>query len=293
MIEKTAEDGVKVKPLKLTGIGLRSQHYADFLSQRPPVAWVEVHSENYFGEGGKALQTLEKVRRDYPVSLHSVSLSLGSADELNWQHLKKLRDLVSRIDPCLLSDHLCWSSINGQYLHDLLPLPHTSETLEHIVSRIQQIQDFFHRQILIENISSYVEFPHSPMKEQEFIVEVARQSGCGILLDINNIYVSAANLGHDAEDYLYGIPKEIVHEIHLAGCSTTRVQEKDLLIDSHDKPVLPAVWDLFRKAVQHFGIKPVMIEWDTDLPSLETLCLEAQHAENILRETYVPAKHTG
>lgn len=277
--------------LLLTGIGLRTEHYSDFLEKRPGVAWVEVHSENYFIDGGRPLRVLEKIRADYPVSLHGVSLSLGSTDELNWQHLKKLRDLVTFINPCLVSDHMSWSSLDGQYMHDLLPLPYTEEALAYLVSRIQTVQDYLNRQILIENISSYVQFPSSSMPEQDFLREAAKQSGCGILLDINNIYVSATNLGFNPENYLKAIPAELVQELHLAGFSTSIVEEKEVLIDTHNRPVVPAVWDLYRKSVQLLGRKPTIIEWDSDLPALETLCLEAYRAENIMRETYVASKY--
>lgn len=279
--------------LLLTGIGLRAPHYSEFLEKRPGVAWVEVHSENYFGEGGRPLYTLEKIRKDYPVSLHSVSLSLGSADELNWQHLKKLRDLANKIDACLISDHLSWSSIDGQYLHDLLPLPYTEEALAHLVTRIKQVQDYLNKQILIENISSYVNVSTSTIPEWEFLNEVGKQSGCGILLDINNIYVNATNLDFNPETYLSSISPELVQEIHLAGFTTRIIDEKEVLIDSHSKPVVPAVWDLYRQAIKHLGTKPTIIEWDADLPALETLYLEAYRAEQILRETYAATKLTG
>lgn len=280
--------------LLLTGIGLRAPHYTEFLEKRPGVAWLEVHSENYFAEGGKALHILERARRDYPISLHGVGLSLGSVDELNWPHLKKLRDLIAYIDPCLISEHLSWSSVDGQYLHDLLPLPYTEEALNHLVNRIQEVQDYLNRQILIENISSYVRYPHSTMLEQDFLREVALQSGCGILLDINNIYVSATNLGFSPYAYLTGIPANLVQEIHLAGFTTTTIQDKEVLIDSHNRPVVPAVWDLYKQAIQQLGRKPTIIEWDTDLPTLDTLCLEAYRAEKIMRETHHDAtKLTG
>jgi uncharacterized protein (UPF0276 family) len=279
--------------LQLTGIGLRTSHYAEFLEKRPSVAWVEVHSENYFGEGGKPLSILEQIRRDYPVSLHGVSLSIGSADDLNWGHLKKLRDLTDRIQPCLVSDHLSWSSINGQYLHDLLPLPYTDEGVQHIVSRIQQIQDYLGRQILIENISSYISFPHSTLTEQQFLSDIARQSGCGILLDINNIYVTASNLGFDPEQYLNAIPGHLVQEMHLAGFTTSEINGKNVLIDSHNQPITNAVWNLYRKAVERLGLKPTIIEWDSDIPPLEALHLEAYRAEIIMRETYAATKRTG
>lgn len=279
--------------LLLTGVGLRAPHYAEFLKNRPKVAWLEVHSENYFGEGGKALHTLEKIRHDYPISIHGVSLSLGSTDELNWQHLKKLRDLIAYINPCLISDHLSWSSIQGHYLHDLLPLPLTEETVLHVVERIQQVQDYLGRQILIENISSYVRYDHSTMPEQDFLIEIANKSGCGILLDINNIYVNSTNFGFKPDTYLSAIPSKLVQEIHLGGFSSTLIDDKEILIDSHNRPIVPAVWDLYRKAIQQLGRKPTMIEWDTDLPALETLCLEAYRAEKIMRETYDTAKLTG
>jgi hypothetical protein len=280
-------------PLLLTGIGLRTPHHTEFITKRPKVAWLEVHSENFFAEGGKALHTLDAVRADYPISLHGVSLSLGSSDDLNWQHLKKLRDLSARIHPCLISDHLSWSSIDGRYLHDLLPLPYTDESLNHIVERIQQVQDYLQKQILIENISSYVRFESSTIPEWEFLQETAKRSGCGILLDVNNIYVSATNLGFNPITYLMAISPNHVQEIHLGGFAHSTIGDKEVLIDSHNHPVVPAVWDLYRKAIQHLGVKPTIIEWDSDLPTLETLCLEAFRAEQIMRETYAAAKLTG
>ncbi len=280
-------------PLLLTGIGLRTPHHKEFLEKRPGVAWVEVHSENFFAEGGNIIQTLENVRAQYPVSLHGVGLSLGSHDELNWQHLKKLRELITRINPCLVSEHLSWSSINGRYLNDLLPLPYTREAMDHIIFRIQQVQDYLERQILIENISSYVRFNCSDMPEHEFLSQVASRSGCGILLDVNNLYVNAVNLGLNTTQYLNAIPKELVQEIHLAGFTSTIINTKDVLVDSHSKPVMPAVWDLYREVIQTFGRKPTIIEWDTDLPSLDTLYLEASKAEKIMKDSYVTAKCTG
>lgn len=279
--------------LLLTGIGLRPPHYTDVLTKRPGIAWLEVHSENYLGDGGKPLQTLELVRELYPVSMHGVGLSLGSADDLNWQHLKSIKELMARVQPCLVSDHLAWSSIDGQYLHDLLPLPYTEESLQHVVSRIQQVQDFLQRQILIENISAYISYSQSTIPEWDFLRSVAEQSGCGILLDVNNIYVSATNLGFNPSQYIKAIPGKLVQEMHLAGFTTVSINGRDVLIDSHNQFVVPAVWDLYRETVKYIGRKPTIIEWDTDLPSLETLCLEAHRAEKILRETYVTSQHTG
>lgn len=279
--------------LSLTGIGLRTQHHAEILAKLPKVAWLEVHSENFLAEGGKSLYTLEQARKHYPISLHGVALSIGSSDDLNWQHLKKLRDLIDRIDPCLVSDHLAWSSFEGQYFHDLFPLPYTAESLLHVIQRVKQVQDYLNRQILIENISSYVSFTASTIPEWDFLQEVASQSGCGILLDVNNLYVSATNLGFNPKTYLSALSSNSIQEIHVAGFSSVTMGEKEILIDSHSKQVVPAVWDLFRQAIKQFGVKPTIIEWDTNLPSLETLCLEAYRAEQIIRETYATTKLTG
>lgn len=285
--------GVLKSSLRLTGIGLRTPHYTEFIERRPEVAWVEVHAENYFGEGGKSLRVLEKLRHDYPISLHGVGLSLGSADELNWQHLKKLKDLITRIEPCLVSDHLSWSAIDGQYMHDLLPIPYTEEALANVVSRVQQAQTYLNRQILIENISSYIQYKSSTMPEYTFLKEVATQTGCGILLDVNNIYVSTTNLDEDPNAYLSAIPANLVQEIHLAGFTTTIINNKEVLIDSHNRAIVPAVWDLYRKTINLLGPKPTIIEWDKDIPPLETLCLEAYRAEKIIRDTYAATKLTG
>ncbi|EKD70932.1 MAG: hypothetical protein ACD_46C00327G0011 [uncultured bacterium] len=282
-----------MKPLKLTGIGLRTQHHQDVLEKRPTLAWLEIHTENYFAEGGKALYYLDQICQHYPISLHGVGLSLGSADELNWQHLKKIRDLKKRINACLVSDHLSWSSINGQYFHDLLPLPFTEESLTHVVTRIQQVQDYLQSQLLIENIANYVTFSDSVIPEGEFLREVAIQSGCGILLDISNIYVNATNHGFNPKQFLSLIPANCVHEFHLAGFNTMKIQEKEILIDSHDQAIVPAVWDLFREAVKLLGTKPTIIEWDTNLPQIETLCLEAFRAEQIMRDVHVATKLAG
>ena len=279
--------------LLVSGIGLRTPHISEFIAKKPGVAWVEVHSENYFGDGGKPLYQLECVRRDYPVSLHGVSLSLGSTDELNWQHLTRLKNLSKQIDACLVSDHLSWSSYDGQYFHDLLPLPYTEEALLNLVVRIQQVQEFLGRQILIENISSYFKFVESSIPEWEFLTAVAEQSGCGILLDLNNIYVSATNLGFNTTTYLNAIPPKLVQEIHLAGFSSMIIDEEEVLVDSHSARIVPAVWDLFRLSNQRFGLKPTIVEWDTNLPVLDKLCLEAWRAESIIKEHYDAAKRTG
>lgn len=279
--------------LQLTGIGLRTPHCREFLEKKPNVAWVEVHAENYFADGGKPIQIITDVRKNYPVSLHGVGLSLGSSDDLNWQHLKNLRDLCDRIDPCLVSEHLSWSSTDGHHLHDLLPIPYTKEALVHIVNRVIMVQEFLGRQILIENPSSYLTFNESEIPEWEFIKTLAEKSGCGILLDVNNIYVSAKNIGFDPNTYLHAIPKNYVHEIHLAGFSISSIADKEILIDTHSKPVHADVWDLFKKTIAIMGTKPTIIEWDADLPALQTLYDEATYAEKIMREINATSRLTG
>jgi len=227
------------------------------------------------------LQVLEAVRRDYPLSLHGVGLSLGSVDELNIEHLRKLKRLIDRYAPMLVSDHLCWSSIDGRHLHDLLPLPYTEDALLHVSERIRQAQDFLGRQILIENLSSYIEFEHSQLSEWEFLTAVAAFSGCAIILDVNNVYVSACNHGFDATLYVDSIPEQYVREIHLAGHTVKTHHDGVILIDTHNKRVSEAVWQLYGVAVERFGDAPTLIEWDTELPPLATLVEEAQQADQI------------
>lgn len=266
------------------GIGLRPGHYDAVLAERPAVGFLEVHSENYFGAGGRPLAVLDAARRDYPVSLHGVGLSLGSADPLNREHLRRLKALADRVEPMLVSDHLAWSSIDGRYLNDLLPLPYTEEILAHVAERVRATQDFLGRRILIENPSTYLQFEFSPIPEWEFITEVARRSGCGILLDVNNVYVSAVNHGYSAGAYLEALPPELIGEMHLAGHSRRRIDGVDLLIDTHDRPVGDAVWRLYARAVERFPAAPTLIEWDTDLPELAVLVAEARVAACIGQE---------
>ena len=268
----------------VAGIGLRAEHYAEFTATRPAVGFIEAHSENYFGRGGRPLQVLDQARRDYPLSLHGVGLSIGSIDPLSTDHLTRLRALIERFEPAVVSDHLCWSSAGGVYANDLLPLPYTEEALAHVVSRVQRVQETLGRRILLENVSSYVEYDDSAMPEWTFVAEVAARSGCGILLDVNNIYVSAHNHGFDARHYLDAIAPAAVGEIHLAGFTTRRFDEGDILIDTHSAPVADAVWALYRRALQRFGPTPTLIEWDTDLPTLATLVAEAHHADRVSRE---------
>jgi len=266
------------------GIGLRAQHYRDVLEQRPAIGWFEVHSENYFGDGGAPLYYLEQIRARYPLSLHGVGLSLGSADDPNRTHLQKLRALIGRFEPALVSEHLCWSSISGRYLNDLLPLPYTEEALRHVCARIGEAQDVLGRQLLIENVSSYLEFAHSTIPEWEFLAAVASRSGCGILLDVNNVYVSAMNHGFDAVRYLRALPAAAIREMHLAGFSVNRYEDGEILIDTHGAPVAEPVWALYRQALRQFGPVPTLIEWDTDIPPLAVLQDEMRRADAILDE---------
>lgn len=263
------------------GIGLRAPHYRDLLETLPAIGWLEVHSENYFGDGGQPLYYLERARECYPVSLHGVGLSLGSTDGLDPHHLAKLKRLVDRIEPGLVSEHLCWSSVNGRHLNDLVPLPYTEEALQLVCRHVHEVQDFLKRRILVENVSSYLQFKASTMPEWEFMAEVARRTGCGVLLDVNNIYVSAINHGFDPRRYLAAIPVPAVKEMHLAGFD----QGEHCLIDTHGKPVAAPVWELYRRAVARFGGVPTLIEWDTDIPPLAVLVGEAFKADAIAGDT--------
>ncbi len=251
---------------------------AQVLAQRPPVAWFEVHSENYFAEGGPALAALDRIRADYPLALHGVGLSLGSTDPLDIPHLTKLRRLVRRMQPACVSEHLCWSSVGGRHYNDLLPLPYTGEALDHVCARVSMVQDFLQREILVENVSSYFAFPESTLAEGAFVAAVAARTGCKLLVDVNNIYVNARNHGIDADAYLAAIPREAVAEIHLAGfddCGTC-------LIDTHGAPVAPEVWTLYERALARFGPVATLIEWDVDIPEFAALQREAATAQSLL-----------
>ena len=261
------------------GIGLRAPHYRDLLEQRPALAFVEVHSENYFGDGGAPLHFLGRTREHYPLSLHGVGLSIGSADPLNQVYLARLKKLIDRFEPMLVSDHLCWCSIDGVYLNDLLPLPYSEAVLEHVCARVSAVQEFLGREILIENPSSYLQFASSAIPEWEFLAEVVRRSGCGLLLDVNNIYVSSVNHGFDAHRYLAALPAAAVREIHLAGHTVKHHADGDILIDTHSAPVAEPVWALYRETLARLGPRPTLIEWDNDLPPLTTLVDEARRAE--------------
>lgn len=263
------------------GIGLRPRHYRDVLTTRPVVPWFEVISENFMGtrggEGGRPLEILEQVRENYPVVLHGVSLNIGSTDPIRLDYLSRLKWLVRRIEPAWVSDHLCWTGVDGENLHDLLPLPYSSKVVRHVAERVAQVQDVLGRQILLENVSSYLTFMHSEMTEWEFLSEVARCADCGILLDVNNVYVSATNHQFDAREYLNGVPASRVGQLHLAGHD----DGGSLLIDTHDRPVSRQVWELYEYAIERLGPINTLIEWDDKLPSLPKLLEEAARARRI------------
>jgi uncharacterized protein len=265
------------------GIGLRAQHHDDLLRERPNVGWLEAHSENYFADGGAQVEYLLKLRELYPLSLHGVGLSLGSTDPLDREHLRRLKRLMHLSEPGFVSEHLCWASVNGVYLNDLLPLPYTEEALTHMIARVGETQDFLGRQILIENVSSYLEFSDSEMKECEFLTALAIESGCGLLLDVNNIYVSSRNHGFDARDFLAHIPRGLVREMHLAGHTVNRHEDIEILIDTHSTAVCAEVWNLYSDAIARFGGIPTLIEWDADIPALEVLAAQAARADAYLR----------
>jgi len=260
------------------GIGLRSRHVSEISATRPELGFLEVHAENYMA-GTPALDRLRELRREYPVSLHGVALSLGSAEELDRGHLSRFKALIERIEPMLVSEHLAWSAVGGAYLNDLLPLPYTEASLDLFCRHVEEAQEALGRRLLIENPSSYLRYRESPIPEAEFITEVACRTGCGILCDVNNIYVSAWNFGFDPFDYLKALPIAAIGEIHLAGHHAA--EDVDILIDHHGSRVAQPVWELHAAALRRFGPVPTLIEWDTDLPALGVLLDEAHHAEKL------------
>jgi uncharacterized protein (UPF0276 family) len=253
------------------GIGLRAPHYCELLARERCTDWLEVHSENFFGAGGYELDVLMRVRERYRVSLHGVGMGLGSVAGFSNGHLERLAQLVRRIEPCLVSEHLCWSAVAGHTLDDLLPLPLTQEALDLMCTRVARMQDVLRRRVLIENVSSYVRFAGDDYDEAQFLNGLAARTGCGILLDVNNLYVNQCNHGTDAAQQIDGIAREHVGEIHLAGHLVTAVA----VIDHHGAHVADAVWDLYERALQRFGRVPTLVEWDTDVPKLDALLDEA------------------
>ena len=259
------------------GVGLRRQHYSHVLETRPKVDWFEVISENFMVEGGRPLEVLEGVRANYPIVMHGVSMSIGSTDPLNRDYLRQLRDLAQRFEPAWISDHLCWTGVGGRNLHDLLPLPYTEEAIQHVVARIRDVQDMLERPILIENVSSYMAFADSTMTEWEFISAIANEADCGILLDINNIFVSAFNHRFAANDYIDAVPAERVVQYHLAGHS----DHGTYLLDTHDHPVRDEVWTLYQRAARRFGAVSAIVEWDDNIPEFAELADIADRARKI------------
>lgn len=256
------------------GVGLRAEHYQHILEQRPTVDWFEAITENYLDSGGRPLHILEQVRRDYPLALHGVALSIGSSDPLDRRYLARLRRLIDRIEPALVTDHLCWTGLAGHRLYDLLPLPYTEEVLAHVVERVRRVQDALGRRIALENPSTYLGFRHSTMTEWEFLAAMAAEGDCGLLLDVNNVYVSGCNLGFSPRDYLDAVPPERVAQIHLAGFTDMG----SYLFDTHSAPVHDDVWALYRHAVARFGAGATLVEWDADIPTFARLHAETERA---------------
>ena len=267
------------------GVGLRRDHFQRVLSEPTAVDWFEVISENFMVDGGRPLDILMRVRRDYPVVMHGVSLSIGSTDPLDHAYLKRLRALADQVEAAWVSDHLCWTGVGGRNAHDLLPMPYTEEALKHVVSRVIQVQEALGRQIALENPSSYLTFTASSIPEEQFLAAVAEQADCGILLDVNNVYVSSVNHRFDAIAYLDAIPRDRVWQFHLAGHS----DHGAYLLDTHDHPVCDPVWDLYRHAVRHCGAVPTLIEWDEHIPAWEVLEDQSQQARRAREQALAEA----
>ena len=265
------------RPFYGYGLGLRTEHFDAVLEEKPAVDWFEIISENFMVAGGKPRHYLEAIRARYPLAMHGVSLSIGSTDPFDYQYLAELRQLARDIEPIWISDHLCWTGNGGINSHDLLPLPYTEEAIAHVASRIEEVQEFLGREILIENVSTYVSFANAEMEEPAFLAEIARRSGCRILLDVNNIYVSSRNHGFDADAYVAAMPAEKIWQIHLAGHS----DYGNYVIDTHDHPVRDEVWALYARTLEHVGQVTTMIERDDHIPPLAELVLELDHARRI------------
>jgi len=259
------------------GVGLRRDHYVHIIENHPRIDWFEILSENFMVAGGRPLEVLEAVCARYPVVMHGVSMSIGSTDPMRRDYLRELKALAQRCEPAWISDHLCWTGVGGRNLHDLLPLPYTNEVVAHVAARIREVQDFLERPLLIENVSSYMAFRDSTMTEWQFLAEIAERADCGILLDINNIFVSAFNHRFDARTYIDAIPRERVIQFHLAGHS----DHGAYLLDTHDHPVRDEVWDLYAHAVRRFGATSALVEWDDNIPEFDVLMATANKARAI------------
>jgi hypothetical protein len=258
----------------IAGIGLRAPHYREVLEHRPALGWVEVHSENFFG-GGAPMHTLLQVAELYPVSLHGVGMGFASPDPLDKTHLRELRRLCDTVNPASVSEHLCWNTVDGIAINDLLPFPYTGKALDHVAAKVQRVQDTLGRRILIENLSYYLAFHSSEMREEEFLAELVARTGCGILFDVNNLFVNAVNLGVDADAFIRDIPADAVGEYHLAGPSLI----DGCLVDTHSARVYDEAWALYETALRHIGPRPTLIEWDVDIPALDVLRDEARKAQ--------------
>ena len=260
------------------GVGLRSQHFDAFLNNAVNIDWVEIISENFMMQGGRAHKVLDAIRRERPVTLHGVALCIGSHDAINPEYIRRLKALTERVEPAYVSDHLSWGSMHGTYVHDLLPVPMTEVSLKHVISRIKQVQDMLGRPLVMENVSSYIRYSASDIPEWEFVAAVAQGADCGILLDVNNVYVNAKNHGFDAKTYIEAMPKDRVVQLHMAGhtdCGTH-------LLDTHKGPIPQTVWSLYRSTLERFGAVSTLIEWDQDVPDIETLQGEAAQAQTIM-----------
>lgn len=268
------------KSLASPGVGLRGPHMEEVLDRQPNVAWFEVHPENYMADPA-ALAVLLRVRKHYPLSLHGVSLSLGSATQIDLRHLRALKSLIEQLEPFLVSEHLSWSRTEDAHLNDLLPLPYTEEALDVMANHVDQVQTELGRRILIENPSTYLRFRHSTMSEAAFLAELVQRTECGVLLDVNNLVVSAHNVGLRIADYFDALPASAIGEIHVAGHAVNRVNDQVVLIDDHGSPVSDDVWSLYSKAVRHYGYRPTLVEWDTNLPPLDVLVAEAVRAADL------------
>jgi uncharacterized protein (UPF0276 family) len=276
--------------LRRTGIGFRAPHFAEIVATRPAVGWFEVHAENYMG-GGPALRQLETLRLDWPIGLHGVGMSLGSACGLDAEHLGRFLALVERIEPRLISEHLAWSVSGGTCLNDLLPLPYTEESLAILVANVSTLQDRLRRPVLIENPSAYLRFVHSTIPEAEFLGELVRRTGCGLLFDVNNVYVTCQNLGGDPQTWIEALPVEAVQELHLAGHCVNDADGVGILIDDHGSPVAPAVWELYESTIRHFPHAATLIEWDSNLPPLPVLLAEAAEADRRRQSALSETRH--
>lgn len=269
------------RPFLGFGLGLRTEHYQHVIDNKPDVDWFEILTENYMVPGGKPLHNLDVIRQDYDMVMHGVSMSIGSTDPLNKDYLKDLKQLIQRVQPHWISDHLCWTSINGSNSHDLLPLPYNEDTINHIADRVRQVQDYLGQQILLENLSSYVTYNESEIQEWEFFNEIVKRADCHVLLDINNIFVSAHNHHFDPIDYIKGMDSERIKQFHLAGHSYSG----DMIIDTHDHDVCDPVWALYEQALKHYGAVSTMIERDDDIPEFPVLRQELSIAEDIASRT--------